>query len=356
MLSTTLRTWLVSILGLGVFLVISYVVLIYGMPLVLPFVMALIFAQMIEPIIGLVTWKGKVSRTLAVSLVLLLFVVLISTAVTVAVGRLVQEVQRLYAQVPDLYLIGLELSARFSEQFGAFHDSLPASIQDVLHKNLTALQDTATKSMPSVTQTLGLFGGLPVFLANLVVALIATFFISRDRDEIGDFLISLFPAEWRPQIREVKLRVWTSAMGFLKAQAVLILLTMVQSMIGLAMIGSEYAVSMGIVIGLADVMPLLGPGAIYLPWAVYHLLFGVPTFGVKLLVLYGIVTGIRQVLEAKVIGEQMGLHPLAILLSIYLGFQFFGALGLIVGPLLAILLKAMIQSGLLPIFQDMRRK
>lgn len=60
----------------------------------------------------------------------------------------------------------------------------------------------------------------------------------------------------------------------------------------------------------------------------------------------------RQVLEAKLVGEKIGLHPLAVLVSLYLGFQFFGALGFVVGPILAILLKSMISSGLLPIFQD----
>jgi predicted PurR-regulated permease PerM len=61
---------------------------------------------------------------------------------------------------------------------------------------------------------------------------------------------------------------------------------------------------------------------------------------------------IRQILEPKLLADRIGLHPLGILVSIYLGFQVFGALGFVIGPLIGVLLKAMIHSGLLPIFQD----
>ena len=79
-------------------------------------------------------------------------------------------------------------------------------------------------------------------------------------------------------------------------------------------------------------------------------------FAVKLLIVYATVSALRQMTESKVVGDQVGLHPLAVLLSIYLGIKFFGALGVVFGPLITILLKAMITSGLLPIFTDAKPK
>ncbi|HEY3368559.1 MAG TPA: sporulation integral membrane protein YtvI [Symbiobacteriaceae bacterium] len=341
-----------SVLGLIGFLVGSFLLIQYGLPLVMPFVMALLIAELIDPLVGWLNKKARLPRSIAVSVVLLLFVGLITTAVTAAIARLVQEIAGIIDQMPYLYAIGMDLGTRFAEQFGAFHASLPASVQKMLAEALTDLQSSLSAALPMLKTTLGSIGSLPMFMTNTLIWIVATFFISRDRREIAEFMLKLFPAPWRPKLQKVKAQVWTSAMGWAKAQLMLITMSMILSMIGLSLIGAQYSVLIGILVAVFDILPLLGTATVFLPWAAYCFLFGTTIFGVKLLVVYAVVAGIRQVLEPKLVGEQLGLHPLAILLSIYLGFVFFGALGFIVGPLLAILLKALLQSGLLPQFQD----
>lgn len=349
------RPWLYSVLGLVGFLLVSYGIIIYGLPVVMPFLVALILAEFINPVVNWLSAKAKIPRTLSVSIILLILVALIATLMTVGIGYLVEDIEDLIDRLPYLYATGLDLSSRFAEQFKELHDTLPTTIQEQLNTNLTALQKNLDTYLGNLAKLLGLITSLPSFLINVMVAFIATFFIARDRNEINAFLLSLFPTGWRPALRQVKNQVWSSAIGWGKAQLMLIMLTMIQSIIGLSLIGSHYAVLVGMAIGFVDVLPIVGPGAIFLPWAVYSFLFGSKAFGVKLLVLYAVVTTVRQVLESKVVGDQVGLHPLAVLMAIYLGIIFFGALGVIFGPLLAILLKAMITSGLLPIFPDESR-
>lgn len=346
------RPWLYSIIGLVGFLIGTYLLIVYGLPLVLPFFIALVVAELLDPLVHFLTWKGRVPRGIAVGLVLFLFVGLITTAMTAAVARLVQEIEAAIIYFPLLYAGALDLIASFSEGFGTFSATLPESIQQMLMDNLYVLMESVKERLPGVLGTLGVVSSVPMFITNLIVALIATFFISRDRRIINDFLLSLFPSIWRPKLRRVKVDVWSSTMGFAKAQAMLIMMTMVQLMFGLWLIGADYWAMMGVLVGIADILPLLGPATIFIPWILYNLIFGSKIFALKLLVLYGVVASVRQVLEAKLVGEKIGLHPLAVLVSLYLGFQFFGALGFVVGPILAILLKSMISSGLLPIFQD----
>jgi len=349
------RAWLIaagSILG---FLIASYLLIMYGLGLFLPFVIALVLAEVLEPLVKAMSQKGRVPRSIAIAVVLIVLMGLVVTGLTVAIARLVQEIQLVITQLPYLYAVGLDLAARLSEQFGAFHATLPASVQQILATNLASVQKSLSTRLPSVAGTLGAFSGLPALLTNLLIAVIATFFISRDRRQIFDFLLSLVPSAWRPKVRQVKAEVWTSVIGFAKAQFFLISLTMLQTIIGLALIKSEYALLMGVVVGIADLLPLLGPATIYLPWIAYSFLFGSKVFGIKLLVLWVFVAGVRQVLEPKLVGDQLGLHPLTILFSVYMGFQFFGALGFVVGPLMAILLKAVIRSGLLPFTTDRSR-
>ncbi|HYF95542.1 MAG TPA: sporulation integral membrane protein YtvI [Symbiobacteriaceae bacterium] len=346
------RPWLYSLLGLAGFLAGVYLLLQYALPLVLPFVIALVIAELMDPIVNRLSGKKKLPRTIAVSLVLLTFVVIFTTAATVGIARLVEEIRGVVQRVPHLYAIAMDMGARFAEQFSRFNEALPGSIREMLAANLADVQTSLQHSLEGAASALGVVSSVPAFVTNMLIALIATFFISRDRAMIGEFLLSLFPSVWHGKLRRVKDDVWSSTMGWAKAQFMLILLTMIQTIIGLSLIGANYAVTMGVVVGIADMMPVLGPAAIYLPWILYSFIFGSKIFGLKLLILYAVVAGIRQVLEAKLVGDQIGLHPLAILLSLYLGFTFFGALGVVAGPLITILLKSMIKSGLLPIFQD----
>lgn len=346
------RPWLYSLAAIAGFLLAVYVVVAYALPLLMPFVIALIVAELIEPMVGAMTRRERVPRSVATTFTLLIFTILITMAITAGIGRLAQELGGIEGQLPYLFAMIMDLTERFSLVLGALHSTLPASVQQLLGANLTSLQGTLSSHLPDLTRTLGVVSGLPSFLMNMLIAVLATFFISRDRHEIGAFLLSLFPGVWRRKIRQVKGEVWSSAMGWAKAQFFLITLTAVETMVGLALIGSNYAVLMGIVVGIFDLMPLLGPATIFIPWILYSLLFGSKAFALKLLVIYGIAAVVRQILEPKLLADRIGIHPLAILVAIYLGFQVFGAMGFVVGPLIAVLLKAMIRSGLLPVFQD----
>jgi len=87
-----------------------------------------------------------------------------------------------------------------------------------------------------------------------------------------------------------------------------------------------------LVISFIDAFPVLGTGGVLVPWAIYEFLTKDIRMGVSLLILYVIVLVIRQMIEPKVVGEQIGLHPLMTLITMYLGMKFFGLPGLIFGP------------------------
>lgn len=348
--------WILSVLGLAGFLLVAYLLITYGLPLVGPFVVALLIAELVEPVVTFLNRRLRMPRSLAVLVVLVAFIALLSVALIAGISKLVQEIQAFIYNLPFMYDSALDLVAQLSAQFGAFSDSLPESVQEMINANLANLQNTLNRMLPSLTGTLGVVSSLPSLLTSLLVAFLATYFMSRDRSMIGQFLLSLFPSAWRSKLREVRLDVWNSTIGWAKAEILLITLTMVQSIIGFSLIGSKYAVLAGVAVGIADVLPILGPATIYVPWIIYTFFFGDRVFSLKLLILYLIVAGVRQVLEPKMVGDRVGLHPLATLFALYLGIKVFGAWGVLFGPLLAILLKAMINSGLLPIFQEEKPK
>lgn len=87
---------------------------------------------------------------------------------------------------------------------------------------------------------------------------------------------------------------------------------------------------------------------IFIPWIIYLIIAGNANLAIGLLVLYIIIIGSRQILQAKVIGQNLGIDPLLTLVSIYLGIKLFGWKGLFVGPLVVVVVRALIHSGIIP--------
>ncbi|HLO01884.1 MAG TPA: sporulation integral membrane protein YtvI [Symbiobacteriaceae bacterium] len=351
---TIFLDWVYSLLILAGFLVAVWALYTYALPWILPFVVALVLAELMHPLVSRLSKLKRVSRSLAVGLVLFVAMGIILTGLTALTAELVSDLKSLADAIPSLYTDAVALSQRLTEAIGAFHTSLPTSMQDFLQSGLNELQSSLSGATKQLTGVLTVFSSLPTFLLNVVIAFMATFYIARDRTEINRFLLGLFPVEWRPQLRQVKQEVWSSTMGYAKAQLMVILIATIYSITVLSVLRVPYAVLMGVLVGVADVLPLLGPGAIYVPWAAYSAFTGEPKFAILLIVVWGIQAVIRQVIEPKLVGEQMGLHPLVTLFAIYMGFQVFGALGVVLGPIVVTLLKAVVRSGLLPVFREGR--
>jgi predicted PurR-regulated permease PerM len=118
-----------------------------------------------------------------------------------------------------------------------------------------------------------------------------------------------------------------------------------EGFIGLALLRVPYAFLLAVLLAVVDFLPLLGTGIILLPWAAVSLLLGEVKLGIGLAVLYGVTSVVRQVLEPKLIGEGLGLHPLVSLAAMYGGLRLFGVWGMILAPLLAAAVSAAVGEG-----------
>jgi len=134
--------------------------------------------------------------------------------------------------------------------------------------------------------------------------------------------------------------------GYLRAQAILVSLTALATIAGLLLMGNRYAVTLGVIAGLLDIVPIVGTGMLFVPWAVALLIMGSFGEGLKLLLMWIVIVTIRQFLEPKVLSKGIGIHPLPTLISMYVGLQLIGGLGLIVGPAFVISYEALRRVGI----------
>lgn len=330
---------MVLILG-GIYLSLKYVML-----YMLPFVLGIFLAFMLEPIVTAITRRTRIQRALASMVTVFLLITSLVSLVTWSVAKIAEEITDLYRRFPEYRVEFDRIVAETMRVAGDISSKLPESFGRSLQEQWNRVYDILSVFVSGA----GLFvRGVPSFLIMLVFTFLSTYFFLRDRKMIGNFIGSLVSPRTFKSVKDVELDILGGIAGFVRAQALLIAVTMIINVIALTVLGCRYAVALGLILALLDTLPLVGPGLIYLPWVGYQFIYGSVGVGVSLLVLYATVSLLRQVAQTHLVGREMGLHPLVALMSVYIGFRLFGGLGLIYGPLVAIFVKGLWVSGVIP--------
>ena len=172
--------------------------------------------------------------------------------------------------------------------------------------------------------------------------------MSRDREKVSGFVYKQIPEDWRIKIRSIKEDLLAALLGFIKAQFILISVTFIELLIGYSLIGVKYAFSFALLTAFVDALPILGTGTVLIPAAAFNLVIGNVPRAIGFIGLYIVIMVVRQSLEPKIMGQNLGLHPLVTLISIYVGMQIFGIIGLFLGPIIVAILRALQKARILP--------
>ncbi|MDV3426290.1 MAG: sporulation integral membrane protein YtvI, partial [Bacillota bacterium] len=180
---------------------------------------------------------------------------------------------------------------------------------------------------------------LPSTLVFIIITILSTFFISSGRNEFRRSIKSKIPEDLYSNFSGMKNGVFSSLVKLLTAYMIIMSVTFTELLIGLWIIGVKYYIVLAFVICIVDILPVLGTGTVLVPWSICELAMGNTRMGVSIFILYIVILVVRQVIEPKIIGHQIGVHPLVSLMSIYIGLKLLGAIGLILGPIIMIIIK-----------------
>lgn len=321
----------------------------YILPILLPFLIALGISIIMEPFIEVLQKRVRLNRGIATMISTLLvfgsIFVLFSLIILKLVAELIQLSLTLPSAAADIRILYGDLMGKLTD----LYITLPPGVVSSLEQNITTLTKNLQGLVSSLADSIIRFLSLvPGTLAILVVSVLATYFVARDRHLISELLLKTIPAPWGEKTLTVLREITTAFMGYLKAQAILVTLTTILSVLGLFLIGADYALTMGLLIGFFDLIPVLGPATIYIPWLIWSFATGATGLGIKLALLYGLVLVVRQFSETKIVSVNLGLHPLATLIAMYTGLKTMGLVGLLMGPILLIALQAVIKTGVFP--------
>lgn len=320
---------------------------------VLPFFIAFILAGLLEPAVLYFQNKVRLPRTTAVIVVLSLVLIVGGYTGTLVTAKVLSELVDMSSQANAYQRTIMSLSTELVDKLTEATDEelLPTPVQTAL---LDAIKNVSERgsafTVSSIESILGAFVALPSAIVVIVVTFISTYFISKDRSAISQGLVQLAPERWRDQLRTAQDRIVVDMTGFLKAQILLLIITMAISAIGLYFVGNRYWMTLAIVTGILDLIPMVGPGFLFLPWAAINLLLENPSLAVQLVIIYLAIFVVRQALQPKILGDSIGAHPLLMLVALYAGIVSFGVQGFIIGPVVVIIVRALFNVGLFPTF------
>ncbi len=311
----------------------------------LPFIVAGLLALLMEPVIVWVMARARISRPLAVGLTMLTFFSALGLLLVLAVFRLARELVDLSVSLPKYVKPVQEFIVHTFERSKILYFSLPREVTGRISESLGTISGTLSDLAASLAHFIVNFASaLPGAVLGIIVVFIATYFFSRDRRLIVGFWVNLIPGPWGEKSLGIVREIAHAFLSYVRAQTVLVSLTTVQAIVGLYIIGAKYALTVGVLIGILDMIPVLGPATLIIPWAVWSFITGNVALGIKLLILLLFIWIVRQVLEARVVAANLGLHPLAVLAAMYIGLKVIGVAGLIFGPVLLIAVQAIYKA------------
>ncbi|GEN32852.1 sporulation integral membrane protein YtvI [Aneurinibacillus danicus] len=329
--------WLI-ILALAVFII----------PYAIPFVLALLTAIFLEPIVKALMRTLNVSRLVAVTLTFLMFFAVFGLGGYRIGSILVVQSVELSERLPAFSTKVMEFFEQSMWKWETFAGSLPFDTATTVQDVVAALKNSATNAATTITKVLlGGVATIPGFLIVSIIYLVALFLISLDLPRLHQNFLNLFTDSAREKVELVMTQLFRATVGFLRAQVILSLLTYVLALIGLLILGVKYALLLSLIIVIVDILPILGTGSFLVPWALYSFATGDSRLAIGLIILFIVITVIRRTIEPKVLGSSLGISALAALISLYIGFQLLGFIGLILGPALVIIFESLRKAGFL---------
>ena len=321
----------------------------YVLPLLMPFLLAFIFSVLLRAPAQFISEKLKINRRLVTTILVTLLFILLAVLALLIGSELFTFARTSVSRFNTVIVPTVEsLTDTASRWTNHLDPNVVSVLEGIVNSVLLSLRSKVAEI--STRLVTGIMSSLPSGFLNILFMMIATYFISLD------FGLLRWAVERR--IKEENYRKIIAGLDYckttigrmLRSYILIMFITFVEQAIGLTILGVEYSILIAAVIAVFDILPVVGSGTIMLPWAVISLVTGDIKRGLGLLILYVIITVIRQIIEPRIVGDHVGLHPLLTLMSMFVGLRIFGGLGLLGLPILCAVLVGLERDGVITLF------
>ena len=321
-------------IAIGVYVFFKYI-----FTLLLPFVIALAIAFVLNIPVKILKKRTGLSPKILSGILVCTVLFLLGFIIFLAFNRLITELERLVISLN-------ENSDKYVSDFFGFIDKIAkrlpfinavgADLTDAVSDAVRSMLTQATSHLP--TMVASAISMIPHILLFSVIIVLASYYFSADFDGIRQNLISLLPEKLADALRVFKRRLTSTGIQYLKAAFILLFITYFELLVGFLMLGIPYAFTLSLVVAAVYMLPIFGVGTVLVPWALWCQLTGNTYTAIGLIIIFAVVTVVRQFIEPKIISSGIGISPLTTLFAMYIGFRLYGITGLLFSPLAAVLI------------------
>ncbi len=331
----------------------------YLLKCILPFILAFILSYSTRRLVVYLNKKFKFTKKFSAFVITMLVITLFFILIYFLLSKAVTEFIKLSNQLTEdnaaaiLYKAAnnvVSFGNRYLPDITAKVEPILYDIAQNLDTNINRLLKTA---MPYIGKAaVSLFSAFPSIFLFTGVTILGTFYFSCDYERVTKFIKLQIPEKRISFFNELYKQFFNTVIGILRAYGILVLMTFLELLVGFILIGFDYAILLAAFISVIDVLPVLGTGTVLVPWSVISFILGNVKIGLCILILYVIITIIRQIAEPKILGDSVGLHPLVTLISMYSGIKLLGVKGLFLFPLIIIIIKNLNEKGYIKLYKN----
>lgn len=333
--------------------VLAYFVMKYAIGWFFPFIIGFIVALIVQKPVDFLTVKTRLPRTFwALTAVILFFVITIALVVLPCIsiyngiGGFANWIAK---QMPTIKEEIASLGDGLDNLIAKLPESMEEPLMDYPNKLIEGATNLITKFASGLAK--GIITHLPNALLTTVITLVASCFTTVYYKKIKTFVLYQFDDKKQQLMIKIKSILIENVLKMLGGYILILFITFLELFFGFLILRVPYAGIVALIIAVFDILPVVGTGTILIPWFFIDLALGKTGEAIGLLILFVVITIVRNILEPKIIGERIGLFPLVTLISMYVGLRLFGIYGMLLLPLTIVVLIQLQKTGVINIWK-----
>lgn len=343
----------------------------------LPLIIAFVVAMVLQRPVNFIVKKLHIPRGIISTICVLLVYIVVFGIIGFLVVMIVLEFRDFFVSIASNYNSideaweSIVTWIQNLSLYNSLSDSIQSTIDSGLDYVTTLLASGIDEIAAGITDESSVFSSLigslgsgivstasqiPSFIIAFVITIVGTCFMTNDYKLVIGFIKRQIPDNKMEKLSQTK-RIMTKTLGkIVLAYCIIICVTATEMAIGLFILtlvgvySSDYIFVISIITALVDIVPVLGTGTILIPWAVYSLLTDSIGLGIGLIIMYIVITIIRQIMEPKLIASQAEISPVITIFAMYFGTKIFGVLGIFILPFICIVVKLLNDNGIIHLF------
>ena len=325
------RTAYICIIALSS-LVLGYIFLVYALPALLPFLIGWAVAFAMRPPSLCIASRTKLSVRLVRPVITVLATALVLGISALGLYRLSREVWQIITEFGEgeelrAFLTGFMFSGGiFDEVLG----NLGTSVGEVIFEIASGLFSGLGGIVSSLVSS------IPRMILFAVITIISTVYFAVDLEKINSTVLGLLPKRIGEALVRFKNGFLSASVRYLYSYFLIFLITLCIMLVGFMILRLRYAALFALLIAFLDLLPVIGVGTFLIPYGIFELVRGNTFVGVGILVLFAVQTVVRELVEPKILGKSLGVHPLLTLIILYVGYALFGFLGILLMPIFTV--------------------